>query len=103
MPGKVRVSSNKRRLNRGLGKPVRKRGLNRGLLLLGGSIVFILGIVLVSLLASGSSTKNASGIPSSVAAPVAPNFQLTTFDGGKYALSQDQGKVRVVFFMIAPN
>lgn len=94
MPGKVRVSRKK--------KPVRKRRLNRGRLVLGGGLVFILGIILVSLLASGSLTKSASGTPSSVAAAVAPDFQLTTFGGARYALSQDQGKVRVVFFMIQP-
>lgn len=101
MPGKVRVSRKE--------KPVRKRTLNRGLLLLGASLVFILGVILVSLLASGSLTKSASGTPSSVAEPAAPiaepaapDFQLTTFGGSEYALSQDQGKVRVVFFMIQP-
>jgi len=78
---------------------IKRSGLNRRLLVLGGSLVLILGIILVSLLASGSLTKGPSGTSSAIAAP---DFQLTTFEGNTYALSQDKGKVRVVFFMIAP-
>jgi len=79
---------------------IKRSGLNRRLLVLGGSLVLILGIILVSLLASGSLTKKPGETTSNVLP--APDFQLTTFDGGTYALSQDKGKVRVVFFMIAP-
>ena len=92
MPRKGKISRPK--------TPASKRRLNRGLLVLGGSVVVILGVLLVSLLASGSFTKKPS--QNTAAAQLAPDFQLTTFDGGKYALSQDQGKVCVIFFMIQP-
>lgn len=81
-------------------KPASKRRLNRGLLVLGASLVFILGIIVVSLLASGSLAQKPGDSTSNALA--APDFRLTTFDGAQYALSQDQGRVRVVFFMIQP-
>jgi cytochrome oxidase Cu insertion factor (SCO1/SenC/PrrC family) len=94
MARKGKVSRQKR-------SAIKRSGLNRGRLVLGGSLVLILAIILVGLLASGSLTKKPGETTSTDLA--APDFQLTTFEGNPYALSQDKGKVRVVFFMIAPN
>ena len=71
MPRKRKVSAQK--------APAGKRRFNRGLLVLGFSIVVIMGIVLVSVLASSALTKKSSETTS--AAQPAPDLTLATATG----------------------
>ena len=87
MPRKGKISRPK--------TPASKRRLNRGLLVLGGSIVVIVGIILVSVLASGSFTKEPS--ENTPAAQLAPDITLSTA-GGEFRLSQQKGKVLLLYF-----
>lgn len=68
------------------------------MLLLGLGVLVLVGVIVAVSTLQGRE-RGSSGI--TLAAP-APDFTLTTFNGEKYVLSQDQGKVRVVFFMIQP-
>jgi len=79
--------------------------LNSTRLVWAGALAIILavvgyGVFGTGLLSGSGGGQKSVGAPASV--KLAPDFQLTTFEGEKYALSEDQGKVRVVFFMIAP-
>lgn len=67
-------------------------------LLLGLGVLVLVGVIVAVSTLQGRE-RGSSGI--ALAAP-APDFTLTTLDGGKYTLSQNRGKVRVVFFMIQP-
>jgi hypothetical protein len=62
---------------------------------LGATIVFILGMILVGLFASNSLTKKPTEV--SYTAQAAPDIVLATADG-EFRLSQQKGKVLVLYF-----